>query len=321
MIQYSALLIVSLAVPSFSGMAAIASTDEPGQRLQNLTANYQKACLDEACQKQIRKMRKFARWGDPQAQLIVATAYLYGDGLAQDIDKSIYLLEQTAYNQSAKADRYAPKALDMLAKIYRQGIGVQIDLEKATGYLDKLAARGYGPVLYERGLTLLNAGEQTRGMPVLEQASDNGYHPATYMLARMYQLGHHVQQSPAVAAGYYQQLIAADYKDSREQLDVLVAQLSAQADHDTELVQSLTTTLGMEVITVSGDNLGELDPLTLTLQKMKQNKGRYMASTGSWIKGRGCGQTAHSCSGTSGGDLQDQAGESIEGEQGQGERQ
>jgi len=285
-----------------------ASQTSPEQKLQDVTAKYQKICTSEQCENQIKKMKKFARWRDPKAQLLVGTAYLYGDGIEQDIDKAVYWLYRAAYDNSNDT-KYSLKAFHMMTKIYKEGIGVEVDLEKSEKYMTKLLDKQYGPVVYAKAIELLKLNKSDEGISLLKQASDNKYNPATYLLARIFQIGNYTQQNIETAALYYQKIVTSNYKDSKKQLSSLIDQISQISDHDETLVKNLTATVNMEVIDVRANKIEIQDNMALTLQRLNKNRGKYTAATGSRIKGRSCGHTSNSCSGKGENELNDDLNE------------
>ena len=133
----------------------------------------------------------YGRWGDPKAQLVLGTAYLYGDGVEQIANKAISWLKRAAYNDAPK---YSIKAYHIMAKLYQQGISVEQNLELANKYFNKLADKHYGPVLFDRAFIAFKQGDLAQGITLLEQASESLYPEASYFLARMYQQGKSVEQ-------------------------------------------------------------------------------------------------------------------------------
>lgn len=276
----------------------------PDQRLAAITKQYNKSCTSDVCIKQMAQIKKYARWLDPKAQLILGMAYLYGDGRDQNIEKAIKWLNRSAYNVSAKKSKSSLKASHLLTKIYLQGIGIPVDEKKASKLNKKLMDVGYSPALYETSLADFAASNDKKALQLMNQASDNGYRPAIYLLARMYQLGHHVTQDYAKSAHYFNELITYGYKDSRQHLETIIKSLSQISEAEQQLVQRYTSNLAMEVITINSYNSKlNVTPLDTVLHHFKKNKSRYTAATGSRIKGRPCGQTSRTCSGFGSGDL------------------
>ena len=194
----------------------------PQQRLSALLNGYQKACMSEECAKQLIQVKKYGRWGDAKSQLVLANAYLYGDGVEKNTDKAISWLKRAAYNSSANAGKYSQKARHMLAKIYQQGVGVEQDLDLANKHFTTLVEQQYGPVLFDNAFVEFEQDNVVQGIALLEQASASRFAQASYFLGRMYQQGEFVEKDISKAAGYYQKIVKTNYKDSRQRLTDIV---------------------------------------------------------------------------------------------------
>ena len=283
---------------------------DPQQQLLTLSSHYQKICSSDECAKQLKQLKMYGRWGDPKAQLVLGTAYLYGDGVKQSADKAISWLKRAAYNDAPK---YSLKAYHIMAKLYQQGIGVEQDLELANKYFNKLADKHYGPVLFDRAFIEFEQNNLTQGITLLEQASESRYPEASYFLARMYQQGEFVEQDINKAAIFYQKIVRKDYKDSRQQLELIVAEMEESSTAHTatnlaqeqSLLKQLHATLNIEVITVSSYSIETKDAMTNLIAKLTQNRSSFIAATGSRIKGLKCGQTSNDCKGWTAEDIED----------------
>ena len=307
---------VSLTFTSFLTNAEVKAENKqqtPQQRLIALTSNYQKICSSEECHKQLIKIRKYGRWGDAKSQLVVASAYLYGDGVEQDTDKAISWLKRTAYNTSTNAGKYSFKAFHMMAQLYQKGIGVEQDIPLADEYFNKLADKHYGPVLFDRAFAAFEQDNLAQGITLLEQASDSRFPEASYYLARMYQQGDFIEKDINKAALYYEKVVISDYKDSRQRLEQIVAEMEENSTtltanvltKEQTLINKLNATLDIEIITVNAHTLETKDAMTNLLARLKLSSNRFDASTGSRIKGRGCGQTSYPCKGMNEEDIED----------------
>jgi hypothetical protein len=285
----------------------------PQQRLLSLSKGYQKTCTSDECHLQLKQLKKYGRWGDAKTQLVLGTAYLYGDGVEQDIEKSINWLKRTAYNESSNAGKYSLKAFHMMATLYQDGIGVEQDQALATKYLNKLADKHYGPVLFDRAFIEFDQDNITQGIHLLKQASDNRFSEASYFLARMYHQGDYIEKDIQQSAIYYEKIVKSDYKDSRQRLKNIIAEMEVSvnklAGHDVTqeqaLIKKLNATLNIEIINVNFYTSDTKDPMTNVLAGLRQNSGQFSAATGSRIKGRGCNQTSHSCRGLNEEDIED----------------
>jgi len=285
----------------------------PQQKLSTLISNYQKICASDDCHKQLIQIRKYARWGDAKSQLVIASAHLYGDGAEQNTDKAINWFKRAAYNTSSNAGKYSLHAFNVLAKIYQGGIGVEKDQPLATKYLDKLADKHYGPVLFDRAFIEFEQSNLTKGMILLEQASESGFPEASYYLARMYQQGRFVEIDINKAALYYEKTVRSNYKDSRQRLEKLISEMEISTAalpataiaQEKALIEKLNSTLEIEVITVNYQAMNLKDAMTTQLARLNQDKGRFLPPTGTRIRGRTCGQTSYPCKGISEEEIQD----------------
>jgi len=273
----------------------------PAQKLADLLDSYEKTCLTEDCATKLIKMRKFARWGEVRAQLILGMAYLYGDGVEQDTEESIKWFKRATHNDLTGKDKYAMKAIQTLEKLYREGIAVQANQETANKYLNMLIKHNYGPSLYKLAFEHLENGKIENSITYLEKASLSNYSPAVYALAQIYQQGELVQQDLLKSANYYEKLVIKDYRDSREQLTLLIEYLERPTNQNqdnktiTESLAKFQQSLDMEVITVNPNSGTIQDSLTASLNRFNRHRNKYTAATGSRIKGKPCGKTSRSC--------------------------
>lgn len=292
---------------------ALPVQETPQQLLSALINNYQKICNAENCHKQLKQLKKYGRWGDAKSQLMLGSAYLYGDGVEQDTDKAISWLKRAAYNTSSNAGKYSLYAFHLMAKLYQNGIGVKQDQQLATKYLDKLAEKQYGPVLFDRAFIAFEQGNLKQGINLLDQASESRFVEASYYLARMYQQGNFIEKDINKAALYYEKVVKRDYKDSRHRLALIIEEMEENStslaanelSEEQRLINKLNATLNIEVITVNSYGMKKQDAMTNLLVGLSKNKARFAASTGSRIKGRTCGQTSYPCKGMTSEDIED----------------
>jgi len=62
------------------------SSDLAALSADSVTANPDHLCESNNCQKLFKKLKKYANWGNPEAQVLVGTAYLTGNGLEKMIN-------------------------------------------------------------------------------------------------------------------------------------------------------------------------------------------------------------------------------------------
>lgn len=284
-------------------IAKITQQQTPQQRLSARIANYQKICSSDECHEQLIQLKKYGRWGDAKSQLVLGSAYLYGDGVEQDTDKAISWLKRVAYNTSSNAGKYSLHAFNIMAQLYQKGIGVDQDKTLANKYLNKLAEKNYGPVLFDRAFIEFDQNNITEGITLLEQASNNRFAEASYYLARMYQQGNAIEKDINKAAIYYEKIVRSDYKDSRQRLAQIITEIEAHSasltanafTQEQALVKQINATLDIEVITVNAYSIETQSAMTNLLTGLRVDRGRFTPATGTRIRGRSCSQTSNSC--------------------------
>ena len=86
--------------------------------------------------KYLEYVRRGIQAGDIESQLLHARNYLYGWTMERDTEKARLMLEELAQRED-------PQTLNMLGVLYRDGIGVPADREKAVSYFEQSIALGY----------------------------------------------------------------------------------------------------------------------------------------------------------------------------------
>ncbi|WP_166371816.1 tetratricopeptide repeat protein [Psychromonas sp. SA13A] len=106
-----------------------------------------------------------ARSGDAEAKIQVALMYMYGVGIEQNVDKTLYWFKKSALDnhpqgqkmygytfygsQNSQAFKYINKSAQqgdieaqyLISKFYLDGIGVKKNKEKSTYWFDKALAK------------------------------------------------------------------------------------------------------------------------------------------------------------------------------------
>jgi len=243
----------------------------PTQRLAVLTSNYQKICTSTPCKKQFTQLKKYGRWGDAKSQLVVASAYLYGDGVEQDIDKAISWLKRTAYNTSSNAAKYSLYAFNLMAQLYQKGItyleqASESNFDEASYYLARM---------YQQG----NAIEKdiTKAASYYQKVVKKDYKDS-------------------------RQRLEALITEMEENSSTLTHAALAE---EKSFISKLNVTLDIEVITVNHHVMDSKGAMTAQLAQLRQIKSKFNAPTGSRIRGRTCGQTSYPCKSSSEEDIED----------------
>ena len=102
----------------------------------SISVNPDHLCENDNCQKLFRKLKKYANWGNPEAQVLVGTAYLTGNGLEKNDKLAVRNLRKAILSGSNRA-RW------MMSYLYKQGIGIEKDLEKSERLLNQAAKYKY----------------------------------------------------------------------------------------------------------------------------------------------------------------------------------
>lgn len=80
------------------------------------------------------------------------------------------------------AAHYDLAALRNMGHLYRQGLGVARDPEKARRFYEKAARKGFAPAQFNLGLMYVDAdgiaADRAKGMAWLQKAANAGYQPA-----------------------------------------------------------------------------------------------------------------------------------------------
>ena len=85
-------------------------------------------------------------------------------------------------------------AAHQLGKVYRDGLGVDADTEKAMAWFRKAAERGELCSAHALGKLLLSTDTPDDGVRWLRHAADRAYHYSQYTLGKLYLKGEHVSQ-------------------------------------------------------------------------------------------------------------------------------
>ena len=171
--------------------------------------------------------------GDADAKLILARAYLVGDGVLQDDRRAASLYGQLAEAGNAEAQ-------NSLGVLYGTGRGVELNYELATGWYRQSAGQNYPPALFNLAVMVENGwGGETpanqAGVYYL-RAAELGYGQAQWLLANAYATGKYSPADPAESAKWLRRaadsgVALAQYQMGAEQL----ARAVTDADEDQAL--------------------------------------------------------------------------------------
>ncbi|GAA5138810.1 tetratricopeptide repeat protein [Thalassotalea piscium] len=267
-------LLLSVVVASSSSFAA------SNNNSQHINENDTSLCTEDSCKTQILKLKQHSRYGNPETLILLATAYLTGEG----VEKNPAL----AYKKIKRAarSRYG-KAMFILSAYYRDGIGTEKDLEKSKLWLARSAAEGYPQALYQTALLTLdfNKADNSEELELLLRAEDKRNKDAMYLLSRLRETGSLVEKNTLKAAEGYKKLTFWNYKDSRERLVNLVNTTDESAQEYTK-ISALDDDI--ETLTITGNNVSFELALSNTIDRVTRNSFYDGRSTGSRISGATC---------------------------------
>lgn len=135
----------------------------------------------------------------------------------------------------------------------RQGFVYKQNLQRAEWLIDRAIRLKHPEAMYDRALRLIEQ-ENTanEGLDLLHEAADLGMQQATYLLARFLEEGVVTDRDPVAAGLLFGELSIHRYKDSSARLNNIITLLADDAETDSAFIDELTTYKNMEVITVVG---------------------------------------------------------------------
>ena len=155
-------------------------------------------------------LRKAAADGNPSAQYVVASRYLNGVGVTQDLDKAVF------WSQQAAAKGYAP-AQYLLGTLYERGLGAPKEAAKALDWYGKAAALGNVSSMHNAAVLLSSeqAGkpDYDRAFALFTAAARHGLRDSQFNLAVFHERGLGTPVDPSEA--YFWFRLAAQQGDSQ----------------------------------------------------------------------------------------------------------
>lgn len=129
------------------------------------------------------QLLKDAENGDANAQLNMGRCYYFGNGVAQDYEKSFYWMKK-----AAEQGHYV--AQHNLSTLYYNGWGCTKSISLASEWIKKASDAGYAPSLYSYGLALVNGEgfvqDKETGVELIYQAAEKGYIPAKATMGHLF---------------------------------------------------------------------------------------------------------------------------------------
>jgi hypothetical protein len=264
----------------FSSELAVLMTD-------SFTVNPDHLCESDNCQKLFKKFKKFANWGNPEAQVLVGTAYLTGNGLEKNDELAVRNLRKAVSSGSNRA-RW------MMSYLYKHGVGIDKDLYQSERLLDKAAKYKYPPALFQKAAEIINFDSINNedGVAMLEIAAKKKHKASMYLLAKMYQHGKGVSLDLFKSAKLYKKLAFFSYRDSHQQLKSVLQEGKKDQKNSAKI---LSLASDIERIEVIGHKWNMELALEYKVERMSKSNIYDGNSFGSHLRGRTCLNSSSKC--------------------------
>jgi TPR repeat protein len=197
-----------------------------------------------------KQILKAAKKNDAKAQFDLANCYYDGMGLKQNLNKSMYWMETSAKNGYLDAQLYLGNfylieqtlnyekafyyyslansdatAQYILGYFYENGLGVEVDYEKAVYWYEKSADQNHP----QAQLALGRMYHEAKGVPEdfsksaywLKVAAEQGDRDIQYLLAICYEKGIGVLADSYLSTYWYTKAAEQDHPDSIQKLKLL----------------------------------------------------------------------------------------------------
>jgi len=240
----------------------------------------EKLCTGDSCAVQIQKLKRHSRYGNPEALILLATAYLNGDGVEKNPALALKKLKRATRSDSGKA-------MFMLAALYKDGVGTDVDQERSDMWLNRAVAQNYGPAFYQKALITLDfkKTDNSKEIELLLEAEKKHSKAAVYLLSMLRETGNLVEKDIVKAAEGYRDLAFYSYRDSADRL-TNIANSMKDSTKEYERISELAGDI--ERITVTGQKMTFEVALDNTIERITRESMYDGRSTGSHIPGRGC---------------------------------
>lgn len=158
--------------------------------------------------------------GDGEAMRCLAVCYQTGTGVAKDLRKAWEWYGKAAAEGNVEA-QYA------IGTLYRDGIGTSVNYKESAYWFRKAASNGNAKAMiniarqFEEGKGVL--ADNRIAAENYWRAAERGENEGAYKFACMLRDGKGVGKDLPRALKYFEQAAASDYKDSRVQVNALIA--------------------------------------------------------------------------------------------------
>lgn len=170
------------------------------------------------------RLREAAAQGNDKAQFIIASRYLEGQGVAQDMVKA-------AYWYGLAAEQGLAPAQYRLATLYELGRGVPKDLTKALAWYERAAMRGNIKAMHNAAVIVAGTQEgradYTKALRWFRLAAEQGFKESQFNTAVLYERGLGTKASSAEAYFWYSLAAKQGEADARMRASALGKVLAA----------------------------------------------------------------------------------------------
>lgn len=167
----------------------------------------------------LKRITPAAEGGSAASQVLLAVAYLNGDGgLAKDPAKAAYWFEQAAIRGNAYAE-------ERLGDLYAQGLGVPANAKLAFDWRIKAANRGIVQAqvkvgkMYQEGVGVGKNIDQA--IHWFHRAAAEGDPEAQFLLGKLYHYGGDVEVDRAAARSWFEKAAQQGYEGAVQLLNLI----------------------------------------------------------------------------------------------------
>lgn len=218
---------------------------------------------DESCEQLFKKLKRFARNGSPDAQLLLAMSYRSGES-------SIPVNPEQAWRwiKRATAQRHT-QAMYVRSQWHREGFGGDQDIPKANEFLEKAADNNLPSAIFDLAVLNFRNHQDQIGLDLLERAASMGY-PRAVSLSEMLEKANQSSSSePSLKTTKRKNSQTLDLKKANQEGEVITIVANQE-----------------DPIVLLTDIINEIRKTSLYNQK---------GTTGSRIGDRKCGQMGSGC--------------------------
>ena len=167
---------------------------------------------------EIALVSRSAERGSSASAVLLAVAYLNGDGVPRDPAAAARWFEAAALQGNGYAE-------EKLGDLYAQGLGVARSPRLAADWREKAAKRGLVSAqlklgkMYQEGQGV--AADPAKARYWIERAAIEGNAEAQFLLGRMYHLGSEVEANPGLARSWFEKAAQQGYESAIQLLHLV----------------------------------------------------------------------------------------------------